>query len=356
MKKIILSLLLSFVFSACSIMSITPSKTVTLEVKKLKNWESEDFNKSLSSFIKNCKSNKAHKLYVSGSLDLCKEALFYKDDAKAFFETHFYAKKLNSDGLLTGYYEPYLNGSLYKSDTYKYPIFEKPKDMFTIDLSKSYPELKGKRFRGRIVKDKVISYYDREYLENNEVNASIICYVDNKIDLFFLQIQGSGRIILENNNSTLFVGYSDQNGYKYRAIGRYMIQKNYLTKEEVSLQTIRAFLDNHPDKVDEILNYNQSYVFFKKREQGATGSLGVELTPFKSVAVDRKYHKLGSLLYIDAKVDKKDFNSIVIAQDTGGAINGDVRTDLFTGYTQEGKRIAGELKSPLKLYELVPKF
>ena len=356
MKKIILSLLISYLFIGCSFIDLSLYTTTILDVKKLKNWDNEDFDISLKTFIKNCENAKAHKLYINGSLDLCKEATFYIDKPKAFFETHFYAQELHKDGLLTGYYEPYLNGSLDKSEIYRYPVYEKPKDMLSIDLSDSYPELKGKRFRGRVVDDKVVSYYDREYLENNEPNASIICYVDDKIDLFFLQIQGSGRIILDKNNSTLFVGYSDQNGHKYRAIGRYMIEKNYLSKEEVSLQSIRAFLDNNPNKVDEILNYNRSYVFFKRKEQGATGSLGVELTPFKSVAVDKKYHKLGSLLYIDAKVDNNEFNSIVFAQDTGGAINGDVRADLFTGYSQYGKKVAGELKSQLKMYELKPKF
>ncbi|MDQ7067961.1 MAG: MltA domain-containing protein [Sulfurimonas sp.] len=152
----------------------------------------------------------------------------------------------------------------------------------------------------------------------------------------------------------MYVGYDNQNGHKYRAIGRYLVEIGGLRLEDVSLQSIREWLKQNPMRVDEVLNYNKSLVYFKERKQGATGALGLELTASRSVAVDSKYIPLGSMLYLHSNIADKELNKIVFAQDTGGAIKGSVRADLFVGSAKEALEVAGKLKSELKLWILLP--
>jgi membrane-bound lytic murein transglycosylase A len=190
--------------------------------------------------------------------------------------------------------------------------------------------------------------------EKKKLDAEVLCYTDSKIDRFFLEIQGSGKVLLDNK-MTMFVGFENQNGHKYRAIGKYLVSIGALRLEEVSLQSIRAWLDKNPSRVDEVLNYNESMVFFQQRTQGATGALGVELTPKRSVAIDRRFIPLGSMLYVDAKFKEKSLSKVVFAQDTGGAIKGALRADLFLGSGEEALEIAGYLKAPLQVWILLPK-
>ena len=342
MKHIICLFLIFLVFTGCSIKP---------EVKQLPNWEDERYEDALLLFENNCKSIKAKEIYGS----LCEE-ITHTNNAKEFFENNFEVREISStgDGLLTGYYEPQLRGSLTKKEAYIYPIYEKPNDLIIVDLDSIYPELKNYRLRGRIEDGKLLPYYTRQESKEDSIDANVICYVDSKIDRFFLEVQGSGRISLDNGEE-IFVGYSNQNGHRYRSIGKYLIDKGEIKKEDISLQTIREWFEKNPKRVDEVLNYNKSMVYFEKRENEATGSLGVVLTPKRSVAVDRRFIDLGSVLYVASVVDSKKFDKIVIAQDTGGAIKGKLRADLFLGYGDEAMRVAGELKSPLKLWVLLPK-
>jgi membrane-bound lytic murein transglycosylase A len=258
--------------------------------------------------------------------------------------------------MLTGYYEPELHGSLTKSEVYKYPVYETPDDLVVVDLSSIYPELKKYRLRGKLEGSKLVPYDVREDVSKNGlVNASVICYVDSKIDLFFLEVQGSGRIVLDDGES-IYVGYDNQNGHKYKSIGKYLVAHNEIALKDISLQTIKAWFEQHPKRVDEVLNYNPSLVFFKKREHKARGALGLDLTPLRSVAVDRAFIPLGSMLYMDAQTQSFDASRVVFAQDTGGAIKGALRADMFLGFGKEAGKIAGELKAPLNLWVLVPKF
>jgi len=318
---------------------------------QLPNFENEDFDEVLRVFKKNCHTKKAQKIYGS----LCQE-LVNVQDARKFLVNNFTPymivdEDFNDTGLLTGYYEPVLYGSLHKSDKYKYPIYATPKNLVEVDLGAIYPELKHYRLRGLLQNNKVLPYYTREEFQAKNIKAPVICYCDSKIDRFFLEIQGSGKVQLENNE-TLFIGYANQNGHKYSSIGRYLVQIGALKSQEVSLRSIKKWLQEHPLRVDEVLNHNDSMVFFSKKEQGATGALGVELTPKRSVAVDKKYILLGSMLYLNSKYKDENISNIVFAQDTGGAIKGAVRADLFLG---DAKEIAGSLKSPLELWVLLPK-
>jgi membrane-bound lytic murein transglycosylase A len=365
MKYLLITLLTFLLFSGCFERSAKPKimfqklpKTYLIKssFESLPNWENENHDEALLNFINSCQSKKTRDIYKK----LCKKAKNTKD-AKLFIENEFEPFMINTkdskkDGLLTGYYEAQLNGSLTKTKKFKYPIYNTPKDLIVVKLDSLYPELKNYRLRGKIVDgNKLIPYDAREEgsLEENK-QAEVICYTDSKIDLFFLEIQGSGRVILQNNK-TIFLGYDNQNGHRYSSIGKYLLKIGALKKEEISLQSIKAWLKRNPLRVNEVLNYNKSLVYFKQRKKQASGSLGLCLTPYRSIAVDRNYIPLGSMLYLNAKIEDKSLNKIVLAQDTGGAIKGAIRADIFLGYGDNAMEIAGKLKSNLKLWILLPK-
>ena len=357
MKLSILFLTLFFFFGC----SKTPQvlfkkmpKTYLIEkdFSQLPNWEDEDYNEVLDNFTHSCKTEKTKRLYK----DLCVRATKTKD-AKLFLENNFLPFEVNKKngadvGLLTGYYEAQLKGSLKKTKIFKYPIYKTPTDLISVDLNSIYPALKHYRLRGRVVNNKLVPYYQRS--EFDKIKSEVICYVDSKIDLFFLEIQGSGRVVLENGD-TIFISYDNQNGHRYRAIGKYLIDIGAIKRKDVSLQSIRLWLGKNPSRVDEVLNYNKSLVFFVKSNQSATGALGIELTANRSIAVDTRYIPLGSMLYLDANIGDDRCSKTVLAQDTGGAIKGEIRADLFLGYGYKASQKAGKLKSKLKLWILLPK-
>jgi peptidoglycan lytic transglycosylase A len=358
MKQIVSTIFIIFILYGCAKkpevhLEYKPeTKLVADEFSNLKEWEKENYDEVLKLFQESCSSSKVRKLYR----DTCEKALDVQD-AKLFLQEEFLPYKIvnnKKQGLLTGYYEPFIEASLKKSEEYVYPIYRKPKDLITVELSSVYPELKNYRLRGRLEGNKLIPYYSRKMSKEQGLDADILCYTNSKVDRFFLEIQGSGRVLLDDNSS-MFIGFENQNGHKYRAIGRYLVEIGALRLEEVSLQSIREWLEKNPSRLDEVLNYNKSMVFFQKRDQGATGALGFELTPKRSVAVDRRYIPLGSMLYLDADLQSSKMSKIVFAQDTGGAIKGSVRADLFLGSGEEALEIAGRLKAPLKLWILLPK-
>ena len=357
MKLMIYISAIILLFSGCSktpeIVSKQMPQTYLLESSfdELPSWKDENYQVALDSFTNSCRSKKTRKIYNN----LCQRAKTTQD-AKEFLETAFtpyeiFTKEGEESGLLTGYYEPELQGSLAKTELYKYPLYATPKDLIIVDLSSIYPKLKNYRLRGKLEGNRVVPYAKRG--EKAVSKSDIICYVDSKIDLFFLEIQGSGRVTLESGE-TLFIGYANQNGHKYRAIGRYLVSINAMKIEDVSLQSIRAWLEENPSRVDEVLNYNESLVYFQKREKAASGSLGLELRPLRSIAVDRSYIPLGSMVYLSSKIDEKEIATIVQAQDTGGAIKGAIRADMFLGFGVNAMSSAGKLKSPLKLWILLP--
>lgn len=359
-QKIILILTISILFLGCSknpqILSPKMPKTYLTEVSfdELPHWKNENYKEALGSFINSCQSRKTKKLYA----DLCNRAKEV-ENSKQFLEQEFSLyeiapSKADGNGLLTGYYEPSLKGSLVKKEPYIYPIYSEPNDLISVDLSGIYPDLKNYRLRGRLEGKKLVPYHTRKQTKEEIVDAEVICYTDSKIDLFFLEVQGSGRVNLEDGES-LFIGYANQNGHKYSSIGKYLINMGEIPKEKVSLQSIQEWFELHPKRVDEVLNYNESVVFFRKKDHAASGSLGIVLTPERSVAVDRNFIPLGSMLYLDAKINKQNVSRIVMAEDTGGAIKGALRADMFFGASEEAEVSAGMLKSPLKLWIFLPK-
>ncbi|WP_241761483.1 murein transglycosylase A [Sulfurimonas gotlandica] len=359
-KKIILIITISMLFFGCSkepeILNPEMPRTYLTQASfdELPSWEEENYEEAISSFVNSCQSIRTKKIYS----ELCLKAE-EPQDAKAFLENEFNVYKIASsdatdEGLLTGYYEPSLRGSLVKKEPFIYPIYNEPNDLISVDLSSIYPDLKDYRLRGRIEGKKLVPYLTRAQMKEGIIDAEVICYTDSKVDLFFLEVQGSGRVNLENGAS-IFIGFSNQNGHKYSSIGKYLINIGEIPQEDISLQSIRAWFKLHPHRVDEVLHHNESVVYFKEKKHAASGSLGVILTPERSVAVDRNFIPLGSMLFLDAKINKKNVSRVVMAEDTGGAIKGAIRADMFFGSSEEAQINAGELKSPLKLWIFLPK-
>ncbi len=313
---------------------------------------------------------------------LCADAsLFPQPDdatARAFFETRFQPHAVNGergrkhDGVITGYYEPLLHGSPKRSERFRYPVYGVPEDLLIVDLGSLYPELKDKRLRGRLDGRRVVPYPARAEITAKKINAPVLAWVDDPVALFFLQIQGSGRIRLEDGESatapslargprldpigeTLFIGYADQNGHPYYAVGSTLVQRGALKVEEVNLDSIRAWLATHPNEAEDVLNSNPSYVFFARREQPAVGALQVPLTPQRSVAVDPSFIPLGAPLWLDTTLNgQTPYRRLMFAQDTGGAIKGPVRADLFFGFGAEAEKLAGNMKNPGRIFVLLP--
>ncbi len=362
MKVILTSILFFILLTGCTQkeiskfekLSISNAKVKKISFDEIEGFYEDDLSLALEVFKKDCGKAKNYELFK----DICKKVETYTN-ASEFFTNNFTAYQLyNSNGtnkgVITGYYEPLLKGSRIKTEVYKYPIYKVPDDMLIIDLSEAYPELKNYRLRGKIVDGKVIAYDDREEI-NRRDDLEPICFVDDRIDLFFLQIQGSGKVILDSGE-TINIGYSNQNGHKYKGIGRVLLKEGVLQDYGASMQGIKAYLQANPQRVDEILYKNRSYIFFAEREQGATGALGTELTEGRNLAVDRRYVPLGMPVFINTKnsVTQKKINRLMVAADVGGAIKGEIRADFFYGNGENAALYAGGMKESGTLTILVP--
>jgi membrane-bound lytic murein transglycosylase A len=288
-----------------------------------------------------------------------------EDGARAFFEARFEPRLqragwFRSTGLVTGYYEPLLHGNWTRTDRYRYPLYRLPEDLVSVELGALYPELKNKRVRGRLTGRRVVPYFSRTEIDSirSPLAGNELLWVDDPVALFFLQIQGSGRVRLPSGEM-LSVGYADQNGYAYTAIGRTVAERAGLKLEDIDLPTIRAWLADHPEDAQAVMNANASYVFFALRDSslpGPLGALGVPLLPERAVAVDPAYVPLGVPVWLDTNLpgEEKPYRQLVFAQDTGGAIKGPVRADLFFGYGANAEAYAGRMRSPGTLYVLLP--
>lgn len=262
-------------------------------------------------------------------------------------------------GLFTGYYEPLLFGARTKSDIYSVPLYKMPADLIEVDLGLFSDDLKGKKVSGRAQDGKLLPYFDRSEIDAGALEGRDLelVWVDDAVDAFFLQIQGSGQVEMQNGE-VMRVGYAGQNGRSYYAIGRDLIDRGILTKENVSLQTIRAWLDENPDQANDVLHLNPSYIFFNElKGDGPLGAQGVALTPEVSLAVDRRLYPYGMpvLLQADMPLSDQKINRMMVAQDTGGAIRGAVRGDVFWGAGDDAALKAGHMKSDGKFWVFLPK-
>ncbi len=285
---------------------------------------------------------------------------------RTFFETFFTPYQVaipdtNNDGLITGYYEPLLRGSRQRGGVFQTPLYRVPPDLLTIELGSVYPELKNMRLRGRLVDNKVLPYASRAEMLSALAGKELL-WVDDAIDAFFLQIQGSGRVYLAETNETVRLAYADQNGYPYKSIGRYLVDKGELKLEQASAQGIKEWLSNNPSRQDELLNTNPSVVFFKEEKIinpsiGPKGALGVPLTGQRSIAIDPQYLPLGAPVFLSTTQPNSStlLQRLVMAQDTGGAIRGAIRADFFWGFGNAAGELAGRMKQKGALWILLPK-
>ncbi|HTS54599.1 MAG TPA: murein transglycosylase A [Burkholderiales bacterium] len=331
----------------------------------LPGWTEDSASDAFLAFLRGCAvlNNKAEWLGV------CADAatLPSRDQAalRRFFETTFtpYAV-VNADGsaegTITGYYEPLLRGSRKPSAQYRFAVFGVPDDLLVVDLSDVYPDLKNLRLRGRVDGRRVVPYYSRADIEGGKGGAAghEILWVDDAVDLFFLQIQGSGKVALDSGE-VVRLSYAEQNGYPYRSVGRLLVERGELTLDQASMQGIKTWGSRNPDKLPELLNSNASYVFFREQAvtaNGPAGALGVPLTPGRSLAVDPRAVPLGAPVFVSTTWPNSTqaLNRLAMAQDTGGAIKGAVRADLYWGGGDDAAAQAGRMRQSGRLWVLLP--
>jgi len=334
---------------------------------ELPGWTSGRPSDALRAFVAGC----ARVRPKSALVDACNQARDVPpgdDAARAFFESAFTAYAISSsegqtEGLITGYYEPVLEGSRVRTARFRYPVFGVPSDMIVVDLASLYPDLKHRRLRGRIEGRRLVPYFSRAEIEdaNGRFDAPVLAWVADPVALFFLQIQGSGQIAFEDD-TRIRLGYADQNGHPYRSLGRYLVERGELPLEQASMQGIQAWAQAHPEKLRAALDSNPSYVFFRELPdlpagEGPIGALGVPLRAGASVAVDRRFVPLGAPVYLATTEPLSDapLERLTVALDTGGAIRGPVRADFYWGSGPEAGALAGRMRQQGRLWLLWPR-
>jgi membrane-bound lytic murein transglycosylase A len=334
----------------------------------LTGWDKDDLRQAWPAFMSSCevlvrRPDWKEPCTIARDVNVTNEKA-----VRLFFESFFVPHQVfnpdgSESGLVTGYYEPLLRGARKRGGPYQTPLYRAPDDLLTIDLASVYPELKGMRLRGRLAGNKVLPYPTRaEMTEANTLAGKELFWVDDPIEAFFLQVQGSGRVQLSDTRETVRVAYADQNGHPYKSIGRYLVDKGEMTMDQASAQSIKAWFANNPARQQELLNANPSYVFFREEKltdpnKGPKGSLGVPLTPQRSIAVDIQFVPLGVPVFLSTTQPNKDtpLQRLMMAQDTGGAIKNAVRADFFWGFGPEAGEKAGKMKQRGMMWVLLPK-
>ncbi len=328
-------------------------------------WSDDDLRQAWDPFIRSCGALKNRQAWQQVCGIATTMTAPSRESIRIFFETNFTPYQINNadgsdSGMITGYYEPLLDGSRKRTSLYKYPLYGAPDDLLTIDLSEVYPELKGKTLRGRLDGRRVVPYYSRAQIDAGtaQLSGKEIVWVNDPIELFFLQIQGSGRVKLDNGE-ILHVGYADQNGYPYRSLGRMLVERGDLLLEQASMQGIKAWAKQNPEKLQQALDYNASYVFFRTLSAdlpGPIGALGIPLTARRSIAIDVNSVPLGAPVFLATTMPnaREPLNQLMMAQDTGGAIRGAVRADFFWGFGKDAASLAGRMRQSGKMWVLLP--
>jgi len=348
----------------------------------LDGWADDDHAAAFATFLDSCTALTGKHPTPSGMTeitvalrDVCEraQAAIPLDDAGArkFFEENFrpiqISKLSEIDGFLTGYYEPIIDGSRVPTGEFHAPLYRRPPNLVASGwrkLGDAFPS-KGVKVGRRVGRRKIVPYYTRGEIEDGALDGwhLEICYLRSELDVQYAQIQGSARIRLEDG-SILRVNYDSYNGWPYTPIGRVLIDRRYLTRDQVSMQSIRRWMEAHPDEAKDVRRQNKSYVFFRitglSNEDEAVGAEGVPLVPGRSIAVDRALHTYGTPFFIDADLpitnDKAttEFRRLVVAQDTGSAIVGPARADIYFGAGDEAARMAGRIKNSARFYMLLP--
>ena len=388
-NKIIYTIIIAFIlfFSGILIWKKKPVEdSHKLSLKKasftdLPGWDKADIKKSLAAFQTSCKAflkqdpealvgSKFVHIEAQDWHPACNAALSIDSQSdpelKAFFEKWFtpveFVNNKPVKGLFTGYYMPSLKGSLKRTDEYNVPLYATPSNLLKANLSSFNKKLKNHSFSASAKKNNRHHFYTRKEINNGAIKktAKIVAWVKSKIDRSFLEIEGSGVISLPDGGN-LYVGYSAENGAPYTAIAKVLIDKGVMTKDNASMQHIRKYLESHPSQIDNVLNKNKSFVFFKAQKlKDALGSQGVPLTPGYSLAIDKKWVPMGAPIWLnttspDKKAEKDiKFQRLMVAQDTGGAIKGVVRGDVYWGAGEKATTIAGMMKNKGHYWLLLP--
>lgn len=364
MRRLALALIVAM--TGCAPLGQAPSPRAPYDERsfdELPGWSEARLEPSLQAFLAGCPR-------ASGPLlDACALASTVPpgDEAAArrFFEATFRPYALvgadgADGGLITGYYEPLLRGSRTQSDAYRYPVYGVPDDLIVVDLASVSPEVRNLRLRGRLEGRRLVPYWSRAEIDGRkgELPAPVIAWVADPVDLFFLQVQGSGQIVLDSGER-IRVGYADQNGHPYRSVGRYLVERGELNLDQASMQSIKAWGAANPQKLQETLNYNSSYVFFREiaDPRGPFGALGVPLVPQYSLAVDRRFVPLGAPVFLATTqpLSEAPLVRLMAAHDTGGAIRGPARADFFWGSGDDAGQLAGRMRQSGRLWLLWPR-
>lgn len=336
------------------------------EWSELPGWQEDNPDDAFAAFVASCRSLEKQALWKP----VCASARALTDksaaDLRGWFEAQLQPWALvnpdgSRNGLITGYYEPILKGSRHPARGYAHPVFGPPEDMIVVDLAELYPELKHLRLRGRIEGRKLIPYYSRAEWASQESKRSpaALLWIDDPIDLFFMQIQGSGQVRL-TDGSHVRLNYADQNGHPYRSIGRWLIERGELKAEQTSMQGIRNWAKGNPASLTELLNANPSLVFFRElpvEGTGPQGAMGLALTPERSLAVDPRHVPLGAPIWLATTRPNSEqaLTRLMLGQDTGGAIRGVVRADFYWGSGVEAGNLAGKMRQQGRMWVLMPR-
>jgi len=331
----------------------------------LPGWHEDDVRPALTAFAASCAALEKQALWR----DVCAAARAAQPadagEARAWFESRFQPWALvNPDGsrqgLITGYYEPVIRASRTRKPAFSHPLFGPPADLIDVELADLYPELKHMRLRGRLVGRRLVPYFSRdEWADQAAARAAdVLLWGDDALDLFFMEIQGSGQAVLDDG-TRIRVSYADQNGHPYRSVGRWLVDQGEMKADQASMQNIKAWAQGHPGRVREMLAANPSLVFFRElplADIGPPGALGVALTPERSIAVDPRQVTLGAPVFLATTRpdDGQPLDRLMLAQDTGGAIRGVVRADFFWGSGAEAGNRAGRMRQQGSLWLLMP--
>ncbi|MBN8958784.1 MAG: murein transglycosylase A [Rhizobiales bacterium] len=347
----------------------------------LDGWDQDDHAAAFDAFLASCDVILERRKLVSQDrpmeaalVDVCWEAKglgpALENEARTFFETHFRPARIarlgESEGFLTGYYEPVVDGSRTPTGVYKYPLYRRPKDLITGAAHRPGRKHGGRSAAWRKGKDgKREPYYDRAAIEDGALDGKglEICWLKSPVDAFFIQIQGSARIRLEDG-SVLRVNYDAHNGQPYTPVGRVLIERNLVPREEMSMDRIRQWMESNPEEAKDVRRQNKSFVFFRVKnlsgKDEAIGGQGIPLTPLRSIAVDAKLHAYGTPFWIESELPLEDSGGLqpwlhlMIAQDTGSAIVGPARADIYFGAGDAAGRIAGRIRHPGQFIMLIP--
>lgn len=349
---------------------VTPSRAPALALARfsdLPGWHADATAEALPALRESCGQLASRPLWSPACAALSR--LSAQSDAhtvRTVLEQHFQPWRVRNpdasvSGLITGYYEPLIQGSRQPKGPQSVPIYGPPSDMVVVDLGEQYPEIQSMRLRGRIEGNRVIPYWTRAQIDTlgYRLPAPVLAWADDPIEFFFLQIQGSGRVALPDG-TMMRIGYADQNGHPYRSIGRWLIDQGEIKAHEASMQGIQAWARAHPQRLRTLLNYNPSYVFFRElppSDAGPIGALGVPLTTERSIAIDPSVIPLGAPVYLSTTwpLSDRPLNRLMVAQDTGGAIKGAVRGDFFWGFGAQAGTQAGRMRQQGQMWVLMPK-